>query len=150
VQTPNSAFFTSLPNLRLPPVTHHAVMGSLVESPVCTSLRIAAASLTTRLSTMPHEEYEDEPTLTERPCRFQDYLLPRRAIIPDLDISSDQHEDPVCVSIGISADNLEHVHIDVHWFVCVIDTKLRCFTSNPGLNRKLYANYLHVSTATRT
>jgi hypothetical protein len=88
--------------------------------------------------------YEDEPTLAERPCRFEGYLLLRRVIIPDIDVSSDQHEDLVCVSIGISPE--KYVRPDVRRFECVVDTNFRCFTSNSGLSCIIF----HASTETWT
>ena len=69
------------------------------------------------------------------------YLLPRRVIIPQGDVSFAQHEDFTRVSIVTSADKY------VRWHEYVIDTDLRCLTSNSGLSSKLYACYLHALTS---
>jgi hypothetical protein len=69
------------------------------------------------------------------------YLLPRRVIIPQGDISFAQHEDFACVSIVTGAGK------QVRWHEYVIDTNLRCLTSNSGLISKLYLCYLHALTS---
>jgi hypothetical protein len=69
------------------------------------------------------------------------YLLPRRVIIPQGDISFAQHKDFASVSIGTGADK------HVRWYEYVVDTNLRCLTSNSGLSSKLYACYLHALTS---
>ena len=69
------------------------------------------------------------------------YLLPRRVIIPQGDISFAQHEDFASVSVGTGASKL------VRWHEYVIDTNLRRLTSDAGLNSKLYLCYLHALTS---
>ena len=69
------------------------------------------------------------------------YLLPRRVIIPQGDISFAQHEDFASVSIGTGASK------QVRWHEYVIDTNLRRLTSNAGLCSKLYLCYLHALTS---
>ncbi len=69
------------------------------------------------------------------------YLLPRRVIIPQGDISFAQHEDFASVSISTGADK------HVRWYEYIIDINLRCLTSNSGLSSKLYACYLHALTS---
>ncbi|KAH9056907.1 hypothetical protein EDB87DRAFT_1634224 [Lactarius vividus] len=69
------------------------------------------------------------------------YLLPRRVIIPQGDISFAQNGDFASVSIDTGADKY------VRWYEYVIDTNLRCLTSNSGLSGKLYACYLHALTS---
>jgi hypothetical protein len=50
-------------------------------------------------------------------------------------------KDFASVSIVTSADK------HVRWYEYVIDTNLRCLTSNSGLSSKLYACYLHALTS---
>ena len=69
------------------------------------------------------------------------YLLQRRIIIPRGEISFAQHEDFASVSIDTSANK------HVRWQEYVIDTNLRCLTSDSGLSSKLYACYLHAITS---
>ncbi|KAH9028425.1 hypothetical protein EDB83DRAFT_2422333, partial [Lactarius deliciosus] len=68
-------------------------------------------------------------------------LLPRRVIIPQGDIAFTQHGDFASVSIDTGADKY------VRWYEYIIDTNLRCLTSNSGLSGKLYACYLHALTS---
>ncbi|KAI9432129.1 hypothetical protein H4582DRAFT_1999398 [Lactarius indigo] len=69
------------------------------------------------------------------------YLLSRRVIIPQGDISFAQQGDFASVSIDTGAGKY------VRWYEYVIDTNLRCLTSNSGLSGKLYACYLHALTS---
>ncbi|KAF8260955.1 hypothetical protein EI94DRAFT_1609035 [Lactarius quietus] len=70
------------------------------------------------------------------------YLLPRRIIIPQGEVSFAQHDDFASVSIGTTGAD-KHVR----WHEYIIDTNLRCLTTNSGLSSKLYACYLHALTS---
>jgi len=71
----------------------------------------------------------------------EDFLLPRRIIIPQGEVSFGAKGDFTSVSINT------HGEQHVRWHEYTIDTELGCLMSNTSLSSKLYQCYLHALTS---
>lgn len=79
--------------------------------------------------------------LSPRPSSSEVPLLPRRIIIPEGKVSFSTDGD--FTNVSINTDVGHHVR----WHEYILDTNLRCLTSNVNLSSKLYQCYLHVLTS---
>ena len=77
-----------------------------------------------------------------RPTKSEDFLLPRRVIIPQGEVSFRTNGDFITVSVDTGIK--EHTS----WHEYTIDVDLGCLTNNTSLRTKLYQCYLHAITST--
>jgi hypothetical protein len=76
-----------------------------------------------------------------RPTKSEDFLLPRRVIIPQGEVSFRTNGDFITVSVDTGIK--EHTS----WHEYTIDVDLGCLTNNTSLRTKLYQCYLHAITS---